>query len=102
MSTTHSIPEVLPATFPKEEVKAKLRREFTRLDQDLTAMRDPWLPILDSMAIVGVMSAVESVVPGLEIAPEKVVRKGGYSTVEEAVDDVANRIQRRWFQKNNR
>lgn len=58
-------------------------------------MREPWEPDLDSLAIVDVILEIEEVVD-FDIPPEKVIRKGGYMTTDEAVQDIAGRLQRQW------
>jgi hypothetical protein len=62
-------------------------------------MREPWEPTFDSLAVVSVILVVEDVLPGLKIAPEKVVRRGGYPNVDEAVRDIVDRLRRQWERK---
>jgi hypothetical protein len=99
MSTIRSIPSAPATTFPTGEVTARLHKEITRLWQDTAGIRELWQPALDSLAVAGIVSAVETLLANFKIAPEKVVRKGGYSSVEEAVDDVAKRLERQWLKR---
>lgn len=96
MSTTRTIPETTSSEFPAAEVEQRLRDAITRLGKDVAGMREPWEPLFDSLAVVNIVFVVEDVLPGLKVAPEKVVRKGGYQTVEEATADIVNRLRRMW------
>jgi hypothetical protein len=98
MATTPTTVRSATTTFPKVEVESRLRQAIARLGEDTSAMREPWEPTFDSLAVVNVILVVETALPGLTIAPEKVVRKGGYGTVDEAVDDITNRLRRQWEQ----
>jgi acyl carrier protein len=96
MMTTPSTARSSVKTFPANEVETRLRVAITRLGEDTSAMREPWEPQFDSLAVVNVVLVVESVLPDLKISPEKVVRKGGYATVEDAVNDITNRLRLQW------
>jgi hypothetical protein len=82
--------------FPTAQVEAELRRAITRLSEDTEGMREPWEPRFDSLAIVGIVIVVEKLIPGFKIEPDKVVRRGGYSTIDDAASDITNRVRRRW------
>jgi hypothetical protein len=86
-------------SFPKTAVENSLRKALKQLEDDTSAMREPWEPTFDSLAVVNVILVLESVLPGLKIAPEKVVRKGGYETSEQALQDIVSRIERQWNQR---
>ena len=96
MATLRPSPPSNATEFPTASVRSRLRGAITRLGEDTSAMREPWEPTFDSLAVVNVILVVESELPGFPIAPEKVVRKGGYGTVDEAVDDITNRLRRQW------
>lgn len=82
--------------FPAAQVERCLRVAIARLGEDTAAIREPWEPTFDSLAIVNVLLVVEPVLPDLKIAPEKVVRKGGYETVDEAARDITDGLRRDW------
>ena len=86
--------------FPTTVVSDALREAITRLGEITSAIREPWEPTFDSLAVVEVLVVIESVLPNLKIAPEKVVRKGGYMTVEEATNDITLRLQHEWERTN--
>ena len=85
--------------FPASAIRATLREALSGLCDDVSAIREPWEPELDSLAVVDILVAVERVLPGFRFAPEKAVRKGGYRTVDEATKDIAARLQREWEQR---
>jgi hypothetical protein len=83
--------------FPATEIENRLRSALNRLSQDIKGMREPWQPDFDSLAVVGIVLVVEDLIP-FTLAPEKIVRKGGYSNVDEAVKDMTTRLHRQWQQ----
>lgn len=99
MASTPSPSRLAAPVFPASEVERRLRRAISQLGEDTSAMREPWEPTFDSLAVVNVVLVVEEALPGLKIAPEKVVRKGGYQSVDEAVRDVTGRLRRQWEQQ---
>lgn len=82
--------------FPTEEVRRCVRAEVTQVAENAAAIREPWEPDIDSLVLVSIFVAVEAVLPGFPIAPEKMIRRGGYRTVDEAVRDVTGRLQQEW------
>ena len=91
--TTRSFPDT---AFPAALVESRLRHAITQLGQDIAVMKEPWEPMFDSLAVVNIIFVVEPVLPGVKIAPEKVVRKGGYATVDDAVRDITERLRRQY------
>ena len=84
------------ATFPRTEVEKALRKALDKVAADAAVLKDPWEPQLDSLAVVKVVIVVEAILPGVTIAPEKVVKKGGYANVDEGVADMVDRIEKQW------
>ena len=80
--------------FPTEEVERRLRVELEKIAEDAEIMRPKWEPLLDSQRVVGTVLVLEDLLPGCKIPPDKVVRKGGYSSVDEAINDMLDRIER--------
>ena len=85
------------AVFPATEIESRLRSALDRLSQDIKGMREPWEPDFDSLAVVGIVLVVEDLLP-FTLAPEKIVRKGGYANRDEAVQDMSERLHRQWQQ----
>jgi acyl carrier protein len=96
--TRRFVPGTKIAVFPMAEVRSRFRTALERVHDDLSHMREPWELDLDSLAIIDVVLVVKDLFD-FAIAPERVVRKGGYRTVDEAVDDMAERLQRQWAQR---
>ncbi len=84
---------VAPA-FPAEELKRLLRPELEKIAADSSILRPQWEPLLDSKRVVGAVLLIEDLFPDIKIRPDKVVRKGGYKGVDEALDDMLPRIER--------
>jgi acyl carrier protein len=81
--------------FPLAEVEARLRRELGKAASESDVLRGSWEPSLDSLRMVSVLVKLEDLLD-FDLRPEKVVRKGGYHSVEEGVDDMRNRLQILW------
>jgi hypothetical protein len=81
-------------SFPVTEVKRRLIAELKKIADDNTVLRPEWEPLLDSKRVVGTILAIEDLFPGCKIPPDKVVRKGGYHTIDEAISDMIPRLRR--------
>jgi hypothetical protein len=79
--------------FPRAEVEKRLRRELQRIADDAASLRAPWEPLLDSMRVVGVVLVIEDLFPWCRIAPDRVVQKGGYDSIDEGTKDITERIR---------
>ena len=92
---THQM--LLPGTkpFPLTEVRARLQRELEKATAEGDILRGSWEPSLDSLRMVAVLPKLEDLFD-FGLRPEKIVRKGGYTGVEEGVDDMLNRLQSLW------
>jgi hypothetical protein len=84
--------------FPAAEVKRRLREELQKSADDGSILRPEWEPLLDSKRVVGTVLVLEGLFP-FKIPPDKVVRKGGYNSVDEAIDDMLGRIKRIWAER---
>src|SRR3954447_25156949 len=93
---TQTLTESLPAAlvFPAAEVERRLRVELEKIAKQSSKLRPEWVPLLDSKRVVGTVLVIEDLFPGVKIPPDKVVRKGGYNSVDEAVEDMFGRIKR--------
>jgi hypothetical protein len=67
----------------------KIADEVTFLDPD----RPEWKPLLDSRRIVGTVLVLEDLFL-VKIPPDRLVQKGGYNDVKEAVEDIIRRHKR--------
>jgi hypothetical protein len=80
--------------FPSVEVEHRLRVELQKIANDASTLRPEWEPMLDSKRVVGTILVIEDLFSGIKIRPDRVVRKGGYNGVDEALDDMLPRIER--------
>jgi acyl carrier protein len=61
-------------------------------------LRGEWEPLLDSLRMVSVLVSLEDLFD-FPLPPEKLVRRGGYTSEEEAVEDMSGRLRRFWDEK---
>ncbi|MGH7651511.1 MAG: hypothetical protein ACREMS_06665 [Gemmatimonadaceae bacterium] len=80
--------------FPGAEIKRRLTRELKKIADDNVILRPEWEPVLDSKRVVGTLVMIEDLFPDCRIPPDKVVKKGGYRTIDEAINDMIPRIRR--------
>jgi hypothetical protein len=88
-------------TFPAAELRRRLEAEVQQAADESVVLHGGWKPVLDSRRLVSVVLTVEDLFP-FRIPPEKVVRRGGYSSVTEAVDDLFERIVYLWIIRGER
>src|ERR1700722_17886387 len=84
--------------FPAAEVKRRLEVELQKIADQGSLLRPEWEPLLDSKRVVGTVLVLEGLFP-FKIPPDRVVRKGGYDTVDEAINDMVVRIKKIWDEK---
>ncbi len=85
--------EVAASVFPAAEVKRRLLVELQQIADEGTIIRPEWEPLLDSKRVVGTVLVLEGLFT-FKIAPDRVVRKGGYNSVEDAINDMLIRIKK--------
>src|SRR5207302_9036381 len=94
MATTALISNIATGSrFPASELKRRLRKELVKIADEGSVLRPEWEPLLDSKRVVGTVLVIEDLFP-FKIPPDKVVRKGGYNSVDEAIDDMLGRIEK--------
>jgi hypothetical protein len=81
------------ASFPIVEVKRRLTTELKKIADDNAILRPEWEPVLDSKRVVGTLVMIEDLFPDCKIPPDKIVRKGGYRTIDEAINDMIPRLR---------
>jgi hypothetical protein len=84
--------------FPLAEVESRLRRELEEAEAESVILHPGWQPALDSLRMVTAIAAIEGLF-NFKLPPEKVVRKGGYRSVDEGVSDMIDRIRRVWTKR---
>lgn len=91
--------EAAAPVFPAAEVKRRLQPELQKIADQGSVIRPEWVPLLDSKRVVGTVLVLEDLFP-FKVPPDRVVRKGGYVSVNEAIDDMLERIKRIWTERN--
>lgn len=81
------------AGFPRAEVERRLRAQLDQVARDAEVTRPDWEPLLDSQRVVGTVVVLEDLFP-VKLPPDRVVKKGGYGSVDEAIQDMVSRIER--------
>jgi acyl carrier protein len=89
------------STYPADEVRRRLQVEVQKAADESVVLRGGWEPVLDSLRMVSVVITLEDLFP-FRIHPEKVVRRGGYTSVDEAVEDMFERLGRHWNVRSDR
>ncbi len=84
--------------FPLAEVQARLRRELEEAEAESVILHPGWQPVLDSLRMVTAIATVEGLFD-FKLPPEKVMKKGGYRSVDEGVADMTNRIREVWTKR---
>jgi hypothetical protein len=85
--------------FPAAEVKRCLREELQKIADEGSNLRPEWEPLLDSKRVVGTVLVLEGLL-GFKIPPDKVVRKGGHNSLDEAIDYMLGPLERLWTERN--
>jgi hypothetical protein len=99
------------APFPSAAVEAKLRDELLHAVESIASMHGVAMPAgsaaqstlsveIDSLVVVDLLCAVEPVL-GMELK-DHVVKAGGYSSINEAVDHLMPRIEKEWAKYKNK
>ncbi len=97
------------ASFPTPEIKKCLRDELIEAVKSEAAVKGDALPAtpaaiatttfqIDSLVVVSLLTAVEAVI-GCNL-PDIVVRAGGYTSVEQALEQLVPRIENHWAKIN--
>lgn len=90
--------EVVVPVFPAEEITKRLQVELEKIKAQGSTLRPEWEPLLDSKRVVGTVLALEELFP-FKIPPDRIVQKGGYNTVDEAINHMLDRIKEIWDEK---
>src|SRR4051794_24403210 len=84
--------------FPFTDVLRRLQAGVRDTAEESTDLRGDWEPLLDSLRMVSVLVSLEDLFD-FPLPPEKLVRRGGYSGKDEAVEDMFGGLQRLWEEK---
>ena len=81
--------------FPSAEVEARLRCELEKAAAEGQVLRPDWEPSLDSLRMVSALATLEGLFD-FDLRPERIVRRGGYTSVEEGVEDMLEGLRSEW------
>lgn len=81
--------------FPLFEVETRLRCGLEKAAAEGNVLRGDWEPLLESLRVASIVVTLEDLFD-FKLPLEKVVRVGGYASVEEGVSDMRDRLQRLW------
>ena len=84
--------------FPLAEVQKRLRKELQEAEAESVILHPGWQPVLDSLRMVTAIATIEGLFD-FKLPPEKVVKKGGYKSVDEGVSDMTNRVREIWTKR---
>lgn len=91
-------PVTAKGSFPLEEVKRRLREELEEARAESVILHPAWQPVLDSLRMAIAIATIENLF-NFNLPPEKVVRKGGYGSVDEGVEDMTDRVRDIWTKR---
>ena len=98
MATVTPDPNVAKPQFPGVELEKRLRKELTKVADESDVLHGDWDPVLDSLRVVSVLLEIEDLFPGIKLPPEKLIRQGGYRSVDEGVADISRTLLNVWNQ----
>lgn len=101
VSATVAAPAAAPTAapageFPLKALQERLRQELTAVAEESDVLHGEWDPVLDSLRIVSTLLEVEDLFPGIPLPPERLIRPGGYHSIDDAVADMTGRFQNVW------
>jgi hypothetical protein len=83
------------SVFPIEQLQDVLRKELDEAADENVVLHDGWEPVLDWLRVVTIISDLEDIFD-FPLPPEKVVKKGGYKSKDEARDNIIENLRRLW------
>ncbi|MEI7461672.1 MAG: hypothetical protein WCK15_19970 [Pirellula sp.] len=96
MSALSPFPTI--SQFPSKEIEQLLRQSLENVANDtefLRPDRPEWEPLLDSQRVVEVVTRLDKLLD-MKIPPDKVVQKGGYMSVDEAIRGITSKTYELW------
>lgn len=103
-----SLPAENVIEFPHDEVRAALEAEFLDAAEDAATIEGKEMPsdrlaaisfriAIDSISAVDILCDIQDIVE--RDLKSTLVKRGGYSSAEEAVEDLLPKIERVWIEK---
>ena len=86
------------AVYPLVDVQNLLLIGVREALEESVNLRGEWEPLIDSLRMVSVLVSLE-VLFDFPVPPEKLVRRGGYTSGDDAIDHISGQLQRLWDEK---
>jgi acyl carrier protein len=86
------------AVYPFADVQNLLLIGLREALEQNVNLRGEWEPLIDSLRIVSVLVSLEDLFD-FPLPPEKLVRRGGYTSGDDAIDHISGQLQRLWDEK---
>jgi acyl carrier protein len=83
------------AVYPFADVQRLLQAGVREAAEDSVDLRGEWEPLLDSLRMVSVLVSLEDLFD-FPLPPEKLVRRGGYTSEDDAVEHISGQLRRLW------
>src|SRR5260221_791399 len=83
------------AVYPFEDVQNRLREGIREAAEESADLRGEWEPLLDSLRMVSVLVSLEDLFD-FPLPPEKLIRRGGYTSEDDAYEHMSNQLRRQW------
>ena len=83
------------AVYPFADVRQLLQAGVREAAEDSVDLRGEWEPVLDSLRMVSVLVSLEDLFD-FPLPPEKLVRRGGYTNEDDAVEHISGQLHRLW------
>lgn len=96
MATKMLTKPAVAKAFPHEEAKRRLEQNLREAADEAAVFRAEWEPLLDSIRMVAAVQELEDLFPGMKLPPDRMVKRGGYWTVQEGVTDILGRCRNYW------
>jgi acyl carrier protein len=83
------------AVYPIADVENRLREGIREAAEEGADLRGEWEPLLDSLRMVSVLVSLEDLFD-FPLPPEKLVRRGGYTSEDDAFEHMSGQLRRLW------
>ena len=86
------------AVYPFIDVQNLLLIGVRKALEESVDLRGEWEPLIDSLRMVSVLVSLEDLFD-FPLPPEKLVRRGGYTSGDDAIYHISGQLQRLWDEK---
>jgi len=83
------------AVYPFAVVQSRLQAGVREAAEESVDLRGEWEPLLESLRMVSVLVSLEDLFD-FPVTPEKLLRCGGYTNGDDAVEHMSDQLRRLW------